>query len=127
MDTAMLAETAAATLVTAMATDAWGRVRAATAQLLGRGERSATEAAARELDTSYQARQGDEDDARIHLRVALRARLRDDPELCAPLEELVARLGPAHAPPSQQVRVGRARNVQVAGRDIHQGRWTGLR
>jgi len=118
MDTAMLAETAAATLVTAMATDAWGRVRATTAQILGRGERSETEAAGRDLDTSYLALQADEDDARTHLRVSLRAKLTAHPELCAPLADLVSRLGPAPASSHQNVRVGRARNVMVAGRDI---------
>jgi hypothetical protein len=118
MDTAMLAETAAATLVTAMATDAWGRVRTTTAQLLGRGQHAETEAAARDLDTSYLALQDDEDDARTHLRVLLRAKLKTDPGLCRPLEELVSRLAPAAASTNQHVRVGRARNVNVAGRDI---------
>jgi hypothetical protein len=101
-----------------MATDAWGRVRATTAQLLGRKQHAETEAAARDLDTSYPALQDDKDEARTHLRVLLHANLKADPALCRPLEDLASRLGPAPASASQHVKVGRARNVSVAGRDI---------
>jgi hypothetical protein len=122
MDTALLAQTAATTLVAAMATDAWGRVRATAAQILGRGHDAETEEAARQLGTSYLALPGSEDEARIHLLVTLRARLNAHPELGAPMAALIAELRPAMpAGPSvsQQVRVNRARNVTVAGRDIH--------
>lgn len=113
-----LATSAATSVVTAMATDAWQAVRTTVARLLGRGEARAEQLALEALDEDA-ANLCDEptDDSRRDLTAAWAARLRDllrsDPDAAKALHELVADVA------SSLRTMSTAGHAVAAGGDVH--------
>lgn len=133
-DVTVLAQTGAATLVAAMATEVWTQVRGGVARVLGRGGDVQERAVLEELDEARAAveaavTEDDVRDARVELRALLRARLRSDPDLAqrfaALVDEVRAQLGDDAASTgtvTQRATADRGGTVIQSGRDSMIGR-----
>jgi hypothetical protein len=119
-----IAASAAAALVSSMATDGWKQAKEAYARLCGR---DSPDLAALESDR-HQVGAGDqqaETDVRAYWSLHLRRLAEERPDIAAGLGELLRELGPAAPERSGQVYTtyaGGSAQVNIAGRDQRIGR-----
>lgn len=130
MDFGELAQTGAATLVTAMTTGAWEQIKERVVRLFGRGKDQDQEDVAAELERTLSLVRGPGSDERgalvaeAELRGQLRQRLRTDPDFAAAfqvlLEEIQEQLPQPDQPSVQQQGFAtHGGTVIQAGRDVN--------
>jgi hypothetical protein len=130
MDLSQLAQTGAASIVGAMATDTWSLVRDRLANLLGGGDTARERDEAEELEASHRAlaaadetqRSDQERDLGSELRGRIKERLRDDPRFAVELSALIEEIRERNPPTSRETHIqataDRGSTVIQAGRDV---------